>query len=62
MYWYTLYERQQRRRLYLLTPLPLTALRNGGNNPILLARGAMQLPLMALYNPTGAFECFCLRL
>lgn len=49
--------KQQRRRLFLLTPLPLQALRDGGNdsgNGILLARGAMQLPLVAHDNRTGA--------
>lgn len=51
--------RNQRRRLFLLTPLPLDALRRGGENGggggggILLARGALQLPLVALHNPTG---------
>jgi hypothetical protein len=67
---------RRHKRLYLLTPLPLETLRahttaaaesNEGarGEGVLLARGALQLPLVALYSPTGAcvvlmtFFCFC---
>ena len=45
---------EQNRRLYLLTPLPLEHVKAACHA---LARGALQLPLVAMYRPTGACVC-----